>query len=339
MIPVRNVYYMLSYAWENTLKQDNESLLDSERFDNIYNLLTSILIQGVKRLIKSGFSRGYIDYSEEISVVRGKINLDYSIKEQSLTRKKLVCDYDDFSENILLNRIIKSTMVKLLLCPQLSRKYKVQCKVLLRNFVGVEDIDIGSVNWGRITFTKNNQNYRLIINICKLILTGLITTEEKGKYRFATFIKDRAMAKLYEKFVLNFYKRELKGYKVYSSVIDWQLDELPEDNLLPIMRTDIVVENPTNQLIIDTKYYPNALIKSNLGETKTLISANLYQIFAYIKNTQFKGEVNGMLLYPTVDYDLEKRYKMSGNHIYINTVNLAVEFDEIKNSLLEIVSL
>lgn len=328
---------MLSYAWENTLKQDSELQLDSEIFDNIYNLLTSILIQGVKSLIKSGFTRGYIDFTEEMPAVRGRINLDNTIKGQTLTRKQLVCDYDDFSENILLNRIIKSTMVKLLSCPELDKKYKGQCKVLLRSFTGVEEIDIGSVGWGRMAFTRNNYNYRLIINICQLIDTGLITTEEKGSYKFATFIKDRAMAKLYEKFVLNFYKRELSGYKVYSSIIDWQLDELPGDNLLPIMRTDIELEGFNGKVIIDTKYYSNALTKSNIGETKTLISANLYQIFAYVKNSKFNGKVSGMLLYPTVDYELNQKYKMAGNDIYINTVNLGLSFDEIKSRLLQIV--
>ncbi|NLY71823.1 MAG: 5-methylcytosine-specific restriction system specificity protein McrC, partial [Clostridiales bacterium] len=114
MIPVRNIYYMLTYAWENTLKQDRESLLGAEAFDNIYNLLTSVLIQGVNNVIKRGFARGYIDITDEMSVVRGKINLNSTIKEQTLTRKQLVCEYDDFSKDILLNRIIKTTMAKLL---------------------------------------------------------------------------------------------------------------------------------------------------------------------------------------------------------------------------------
>ncbi|NLC44434.1 MAG: 5-methylcytosine-specific restriction endonuclease system specificity protein McrC, partial [Clostridiales bacterium] len=78
---------------------------------------------------------------------------------------------------------------------------------------------------------------------------------------------------------------------------------------------------------------------SNFGDAKTLISANLYQIFAYVKNSEFTGRVSGMLLYPTVDYELEQRYKMSGNEIYVNTVNLELPFDQIKSRLLHIVRL
>lgn len=328
---------MLAYAWENTLKHDGESLLDSEAFENIYNLLTSILVLGVKRLIKSGFVKGYIDFAEEMPMVRGRIDLNNSIKAQTLTRKQLVCVYDDFSANVLLNQIIKSTMIKLLSCQELDRKYRIQCKILLRSFTAVKAINTGSVSWGKINYNRNNHNYRLIINVCQLIHTGLITTEKTGNYKFASFIKDRAMARLYEKFVLNFYKRELTEYKVYPSIIEWQVDELPEDNLLPIMRTDIELISQDKKIIIDTKYYPNALTISNFGDSRTLISANLYQIFAYVKNSEFAGRVSGMLLYPTVDYELEQRYKMSGNEIHVNTVNLGLPFDEIKRRLLQIV--
>lgn len=336
MIPIRNIYYMLTYAWENTLKRDQEALMDSERFDNIYNLLASILIEGVNRLIKKGFIRGYMEYSEEIAVVKGKINLDRTIKSQSMIRKRLICDYDNFTQDILLNRIVKTTLLSLLSCSELDTKYVKKCKVLLRYFSEVDIVDISSIAFNRLRFNRNNQNYRLLINICELINTGLITQEDPGKYKFSTFIKDNAMAKLYEKFVLNFYKRELIGFKAYSPIINWQLDEFPEDNLLPIMRTDIVLENAENRFIIDTKYYPNALSKTNYGETKSLISNNLYQIYAYVKNSQFEGDVSGMLLYPTVDYELDQIYVMGGNNIYVNTVNLDVEFEEIKRRLIRI---
>ena len=339
MIPVRNVYYMLSYAWENTLKRDHEALMDSERFDNIYNLLASILIEGVKNLIKSGFLRGYVDRTEEIPLVKGKINLNSTIKAQSLIRKRLVCDYDEFSQDIILNRVVKSTLNSLMYCSELDKKYKIQSKVILRYFSDVEAIDMRKVGFSRLKFNRNNHNYQLLINICELIYSGLITIEDSGKYKFAAFIKDDAMAKLYEKFVLNFYKKELTGSKVYSPVINWQLDELPEDTLLPIMRTDIVLENDAKRIIIDTKYYPNALTKRNLGETKTLISGNLYQIYSYVKNSRFVGEISGMLLYPTVDYELDQKYVMAGNNIHVNTVNLSDEFEGIRNRLLSLSSL
>lgn len=336
MIPIRNIYYMLCYAWENTLKQEDEALLDREAFNNIYNLLSFILIQEVTKLIKSGFARGYIDQKESLPVVRGKIDLNNTLKEQALIRKQVICDYDEFLDNIIMNQIIKSTMEILLICPRVDKKYRITFKMLLRNFTNIDSIDLNNIHWSRIAYNRNNKKYRLIINVCQLINTGLIVKEEKGSSKFPAFIRDRAMAKLYEKFILNFYKYELKDIKTSSPLINWQLDEIPKDNLLPIMKTDIELEGKGKKLIIDTKYYANALSKSNFSETKTLISSNLYQIFAYVKNTEYEGEVSGMLLYPTVNYDLDSKYKMSGNNIYVKTVNLGEDFDKIKSRLLSI---
>lgn len=107
MIPIRNIYYMLCYAWENTLKQKDKTFLDKEAFDNIYNLLSTILIQEVTKLIKSGVIKGYVEYSESLPLIRGKINLNNTLKEQTLIRKQAVCDYDEFSENVVMNQIFK----------------------------------------------------------------------------------------------------------------------------------------------------------------------------------------------------------------------------------------
>ncbi len=116
------------------------------------------------------------------------------------------------------------------------------------------------------------------------------------------------MAKLYEKFVLNFYKKHLppQQYKVHSPIFTWGLDDKFNHiglEYLPQMKSDIVIVDKVNngELIIDTKFYVKTLIKSNHGEVKKLISNNLYQIFAYINNISYPGAITGMLLYPTTE--------------------------------------
>ena len=187
---------MLCYAWKNILKQQDESYLDTEAFDNIYNLLSFILIREVSKIIKSGFARGYVDFTESLSFIRGKIDLNNTLKKQALIKKQVICNYDDFSKNIVMNQIIKSTMQILLICPKLNKKYKEQFKILLRNFIDIERADLNGICWNSLTYNRNNKKYRLIMNVCELVNTGLIVQEEEGRNRFATFIKDKAMAKL-----------------------------------------------------------------------------------------------------------------------------------------------
>jgi 5-methylcytosine-specific restriction enzyme subunit McrC len=110
-------------------------------------------------------------------------------------------------------------------------------------------------------------------------------------------------------------------------------------DLLPKMNTDISLTKGNHRLIIDTKFYPDAMQKNYLGDKKTLISGNLYQIFAYVKNSEFKGKVSGMLLYPTVEYDLSERYRLGGNDVYIRTLDLSKEFVFIKEQLIKVGSI
>lgn len=88
----------------------------------------------------------------------------------------------------------------------------------------------------------------MLIHVCELIYCGLISNEEGSKVQFADFIRNEQMAALYEKFVLNFHKKHLPShkFKVHSPKIEWKLDTQYDHvglELLPQMRTDIVIEN------------------------------------------------------------------------------------------------
>ncbi|MGZ1309977.1 hypothetical protein ACXO70_08360 [Lactobacillus delbrueckii subsp. bulgaricus] len=94
-------------------------------------------------------------------------------------------------------------------------------------------------------------------------------------------------------------------------------------------------------MVIDAKYYANSL-QSNF-DTKTIHSANLYQIFAYVKNLaamRRDDTVAGMLLYARTDEEIvpDEDYQMSGNRISVKTLDLGQEFPVIKEQLDKIVT-
>jgi 5-methylcytosine-specific restriction enzyme subunit McrC len=180
----------------------------------------------------------------------------------------------------------------------------------------------------------------MLIDICELLYDCQLVNTQNGQTLFKDFIMDQRMAMLYEKFILNFYKKELVTNKVYSPHINWDLDRDYDHygiNLLPIMRTDIVIENGSRQLIIDAKYYSSALQSRNLGGTKKLISSNLYQIYTYLNNSKFNGDISGMLLYPVVDTELDLEFSIQGKVILVKTLNLDTNWSNIKKRLLDII--
>ena len=108
-IYIKNIYYMLSYAF-NVLNEREYKKIEAESFDNAADLLSQILIIGVSKQIKQGLVKDYIEVTETTSSIRGKINITESINSQSFIKRQLNCTYDEFSQNCYLNRILKSTM-------------------------------------------------------------------------------------------------------------------------------------------------------------------------------------------------------------------------------------
>lgn len=338
VIPIRNIYYMLSYAYD-VLKQGGNVNLSNEEFDNIYDLFGKILANGLGSLIKRGFNKEYVNKSDELTVLRGKVAVNETVKRQSYILGKLCCEFDDLSSNILFNQIIKTSIDRLTKYKGLDRNVRQQLVNIGRYFQDIEIIKLEKSHFSRISYHRNNRFYKLIIDICEMIYDETLVTSQRGETLFKDFIRDNRMASLYEKFILNFYKKELSEVYVHSPIFEWGKDTgfaHVGENFLPVMRTDVVLKTRQKQLIIDAKYYTNALQIRNVGDTKKLISSNLYQIYTYINNSTFSGEKIGMLVYPVVDTELNFVYSIQGKRIYIKTLNLNSKWSNIKERLIEI---
>lgn len=333
MIPVQNIYYMLSYAFQ-VLNEQGYRKIAAEKFHNTTELCAEIIIVAVNRQIKNGIEKEYVPRLDDVVTVRGKINISESIKKQVILRKQLTCEYDEFSVNTYKNRIIKSTML-LLLKSNIKVEQKEKIRKLLLYFSDVNILDVRYIDWN-INFNRNNKSYRLLISICYLIIKGLLQMQKDGSITMKDYFDEQRMCRLYEKFILEYYKKEFPSMDVSSSQIQWCLDD-EYNNCLPIMQSDIMVSHKNNILIIDAKYYSNNI--QSYYEKKSVISGNLYQIFTYVKNLAFNNrdkKVSGLLLYAKTDSDVqveENTYLMSGNKIGTAKLNLNCDFSEIKKQL------
>ena len=175
------------------------------------------------------------------------------------------------------------------------------------------------------------------ISICYLVVKGLLQTQSDGTTKLMDFLDEQRMHRLYEKFILEYYRREFPQITANASQIPWQLDN-DIGALLPVMQTDIMLSQGEKTLIIDAKYYSHST--QIQYDKHTLHSGNLYQIFTYVKNKDAElankpHEVSGMLLYAKTDEELypENEYRMSGNRIEVRTLNLEGDFASIKEQL------
>ena len=337
MIRIQNIYYMLAYAFQ-VLNEQGYKNIATEEFDNTAELCAAILARGISTQVKRGLGKEYIPQTEALSSLRGKLDISESIKTQTFLKKQMICLYDDFSVNSVMNRIIKSTVL-LLLKGDISKSRKKELRKLMVFFDDVDVIDLYSVNWN-MQYNRNNQTYRMLISICYLVFKGLLQTQSDGTTKLMDFLDEQRMHRLYEKFILEYYRKEHPELTTNASQIPWQLDDDFGD-MLPVMQTDIMLTKDEKTLIIDAKYYAHTTQRQY--DKNTLHSGNLYQIFTYVKNKEAElaeqpHKVAGMLLYARTDEEIypEKEYRMSGNQIGVRTLNLDGDFDMIKNQLNEI---
>lgn len=335
MIPIQNVYYMLSYAFQ-VLNEQGYKNIATEQFHNTGELMAAILEKGIAIQLKRGLGKEYIPQAEALSSLRGKIDIAESIKTQSMLRKQLICTYDEFSVNSTMNRIIKSTVV-LLLRSNISKQRKKNLRQLMMYFGEVDFIDLHTVNWN-VQYNRNNQTYRMLISICYLVVKGLLQTQSDGGTQLMDFLDEQRMCRLYEKFILEYYRKEYKNQITANpSQIPWQLDN-EENTMLPVMQSDIMLQHDNRVLIIDAKYYEHSTQVQ--FDKHTLHSSNLYQIFTYVKNKEYElrdreHKVSGMLLYAKTKEEVYPNnvYQMSGNQITVRTLDLNLPFSDIAKQL------
>ena len=125
--------------------------------------------------------------------------------------------------------------------------------------------------------------------------------------------------------------------KVKSERFNWRFETITEGSgkFLPEMRTDISLFNDDRKIIMDTKFYREALKKNQWG--KRIINQNhLYQLTAYLNNTQPKDgqELEGILLYPTVKDDFDHQYRtQKGYKVSVKSIDLNQDFQKISDDL------
>lgn len=321
---------MLAYAFR-VLGEQGYANISAEKFETTTNLLSSILDKGVSQLIKRGVRNDYISTTEITSSPTGKINIAASIKNQYKTTHKVVCEHEEFISDILLNQIIKAAIKVAISSNDLDVDIKRSLRKNLLYFSSISDIRPNSIKWANIRYDRNNASYKMLINICYLLISGLLQTQETGELRVANIIDDQKMHRLYERFILEYYKRHYPMFHVSAPKILWDTHD-EGISFLPTMKTDVTIQYEDLTLIIDAKYYGKIMQTGQYGKS-TLKSENIYQIFAYVKNLDKDntGKVSGALLYAKTDESIipDEEGVLAGNKFIFTCLDLNKPFDEV----------
>ena len=195
----------------------------------------------------------------------------------------------------------------------------------------------------RIMSTEEYGTYTVYISWYQIlnIISSLYLFNGVYDNALSLFDED-SMPRLYEKFILEYYRQHFPMLKPNDSSIRWDVPgniSLSQMAQLPGMHSDIMLKHGGKTLIIDAKYYKQSLAY-NFG-AHMIHSNNLYQIYAYVKNEDkdHTGNVSGMLLYARTNEDILPSLSLpiGGNQISARSLDLNKDFQEISYSLDRIV--
>jgi 5-methylcytosine-specific restriction enzyme subunit McrC len=334
VIPIKNIYYLLSYAW-NKLEESKFVDVSAEDESDLLNLLGRMLLNGTKTLLKRGIDRQYLTEKEVYQGIKGKVNITDSLRKNLFSKGLSDCEFDELSADILPNQILKTTLQNLTQISGLSPNLKHEIRTLIYRLHEVNEIVLTDTIFHQVQINRNNSFYAFLLNISELIHKNLLINEETGHFQFKDFLRDeRQMAKLFEEFIRNFYRIEVPEAKVFREDLQWKMAGEMHD-FLPKMQTDISIKINDRKLIIDAKFYKETLQK--YYDSEKIHSQNLYQIFAYLKN-QENELAEGILIYPTVQKSLSLAYTHEGHTIRIETLNLNQDWHGVKADLLRIIA-
>ena len=336
MIPVQNIYYLLSYAWDK-LDQGDVQSTDIDSYDTVHDLFARVFANAAYSLLKRGLDRTYTEQVQSYRGIKGKLLLSDSIKQNQLNNGLAICAFDEFNYDTIPNQIIKYTCSRLIRIRKIDQDIKSELIDIYRRLPHIADRHITERTFRRVRLNRSNVHYDFIIKVSKIIFDNISLNENDGTYTFRDFIRnDSSMPRLFESFLRNFYRHKSDFHTVKSERFPWKAQE-SNSNKLPLMTTDISLISDDRKIIMDAKFYKNAL--STYFDKDIIKSSHLYQLYAYLKNEKseehFKTE--GILIYPTVNQELSEDYIIDHHKVSIVTINLAQPWLNIEQDLLNII--
>lgn len=339
-IPIENIYYLFCYAWDR-FEEAQTIEVGGGASPDLPTLLAKVLLSGTRTLLRRGIDRDYRPHDEDLATVRGQIDLGETIRLRSRQTRRLHCHFDELSPDVLHNQILKASLLRLAAAPALESAISHELRQVARQFADISDIRLDAGIFSRVHLHRNISGYGLLMRVAELAFHSLLPARGGTGFRFYDVLRDeRKMASVFEAFVRNFYRREQRTFVVEPLLLSWDAEQLSHSGTgkLPTMRVDVFLRSHERRIIIDTKYYADAL--QTYRGARTFHSSHLYQLFAYLRNAQGidgNERYDGMLLYPESRGLLDTSYRIHGHLVRVATVNLAQPWPIIESRLLELI--
>lgn len=298
---------MLSYINYFPFKSFRNASLSSKKM-NIFEIFIRIFIDDCWRLVKKGIASSYISTEDNISFFKGKLLVSENISHNAFRKNKFYMEFDSFEQNRAENRLIKSTLLKLMQNTRNNENSK-QIKQLLSYFDNVEESVNFDQDFSKVIIDRNTASYSDLLSWAAIFLKDQSITMFTGKTNAKALLFK--MDKIFESFVAAYLKKLFSNEQEISvSAQDKGKSLLVEKtsdgkNKIFKLKPDIVIKDSQRNplMILDTKWKELSLKEYNYGISQD----DMYQMYAYSKRYNSN---NVCVIYPVFsDYASQEEKK------------------------------
>ena len=162
---IENALSMLKYLYFELKKIDDIDIDGIETLDNLYAL---VLCHWCTALAKEGLYKEYVIVEDdELTSPRGQINIQATISQQTLQRGVVICTYDELSDDVPMNRILKGTLQYFLYDPEICDNVKSKIQKTLMAYNGIGSVDIKYIKWKELKYDNGNLRYKHLLETCQ----------------------------------------------------------------------------------------------------------------------------------------------------------------------------
>ncbi|MGZ4661822.1 MAG: 5-methylcytosine restriction system specificity protein McrC, partial [Arthrobacter sp.] len=160
--------------------------------------LAESLAQLAERALGRGVLQGYLTVDESLRTVKGRIRISDQISRRPGMLVPLEVSYDEFTEDIAENRIVRAALERMGQVPGVRPEVLGRLRQLKGKLDAVTRLPAGSPvpPW---TPTRMNLRYHAVLRLAELVLRNASAEAGEGRQRTASFVVD--MAQVFEDFV------------------------------------------------------------------------------------------------------------------------------------------
>ncbi|MHC6593142.1 5-methylcytosine restriction system specificity protein McrC [Arthrobacter sp. C152] len=187
--------FLLSYAGEQGFRPDTVAA-DEDR--ELWSALAESLAQLAERALARGVLQGYLTVDESLRTVKGRIRISDQISRRPGMLVPLEVSYDEFTEDIAENRILRAALERMSQVPGVRADVLGRLRQLKGKLDGVTRLPAGAPlpAWKA---TRMNLRYHSVLRLAELILRNASAEPGEGRQQTASFVVD--MAQVFEDFV------------------------------------------------------------------------------------------------------------------------------------------